>query len=91
MRYNKEGEPILRRLSVNSPFKLVFETFYVLGFEYEWCRRGTHPYVFYEEDRQMSARTIGRTCHSFREFEELIECVNMIMEEQGYIKPIERI
>lgn len=91
MRYNKDGNPILRRLSVNSPFKLVFETFCVLGFEYEWCRGSVHPYAFCENDEQVSARSVVRRWHSFREFEELIECVNMIMEERGYIKPIEKI
>lgn len=94
MRYNNEGEPILRRLTVNSPFRLVYETFCVLGIDYEWNRNYGCSYILHDHTGQYDEFGIyksTRTSHPFDEFGELIEYVNCIMEERGYIKPIERI
>ena len=92
MRYNKNAEPILRRLTVNSPFRLVYETFCVLGIRYEWNEGRMNPFVLnIKSGRMLSALTEATESASFKEFDELIEYVNGIMEERGYIKSIERI
>ena len=91
MRYNKNDEPILRRLTVNSPFRLVYETFCVLSIEYEW-KKGAYPYAIKIHTGEMMNEFYERiNTATFEEFDELIEYVNGIMEERGYIKPIERI
>lgn len=81
MKYTKEGKPILWRLSAKSSFRLVFETMCVLGIKYEWNEGMRYPFVLWRNNR----------CQAFSTFESMIECINMNMEEAGYIKAIERI
>lgn len=81
MKYTKEGKPILWRLSAKSSFRLVYETMHVLGFKYEWNEGMRYPFVLWRNGR----------CQTFSTFESMIECINMNMEEAGYIKAIERI
>ena len=85
MKYTKEGKPILWRLSAKSSFKLVFETMCVLGIKYEWNEGHQYPYVLDIRNSE------GRGCTAFKDFEDVIERINLVMESMGYIKPIERI